>query len=328
MSDIICSIIIAARNEANFIGNCIETLENQELDREKYEIIVIDGLSQDNTIDIIAEKQKSYSNILLLSNPGKIASCAFNIGIKESRGNYIFIVGAHAEYPEDFITKSLNSIESNHADCVGGREIEIGKNKLGRTFAVVRNTAFGGGLSPYRYSNKKQFVQTVAFGCYKKEALIRVGGFDEDLVKNQDNDLNKRITKSGGKILFDPGIRFYYFARDSLKGIFRQLFGYGYWEAKLIKRRKSQLSIVTLTPAIFIIYTLFAVLLLLLNGSAILLYLEFVPYLCIFIYFAVKSIIPNRVNLLISLFIYLLIHFSIGLGFIVGLIFRAKGQNL
>lgn len=325
MCEIICSIIIAARNEADFIGNCIETLEKQELDRSKYEIIVIDGLSQDNTAQIIAEKQKSYNNIFLFSNCRKTASCAFNIGIKNARSDYVFIVGAHAEYPKDFIKKSLDSIELSQADCVGGREIDISKSKLGKTFAAIRNTAFGGGLSPYRYSNKKQFVKTVAFGCYKKEALVRVGGFDEALIRNQDNDLNKRIIQSGGKILFDPEIRFYYYARDSLKGIFRQLFDDGYWEAKLIKRRKSQLSMVTLVPAIFVIYTLFALLFLVLNGSAFPLCLEFIPYLIIFAFFAVKTIMPKRLNVIIALFLYLVIHSSIGLGFIAGLIGKTEG---
>jgi glycosyltransferase involved in cell wall biosynthesis len=316
----ICSIIIATRNEENFIGNCIETLENQELDRSKYEILIIDGMSEDSTVNIIEEKQKSYNNVILLSNPPKTASPAFNIGIKSSRGKYIFILGAHAEYPSDFIKKSLDSIEASHADCVGGREIDVSKGKLGGIFAAVRNTAFGGGLSPYRYSNKKQFVQTVAFGCYKREALECVGGFDEDLVRNQDNDLNKRIIQSGGRILFDPGIRFYYFARNSLKSILGQLFSYGYWEAKLIKRRKSQLSIATLVPAVFVIYTLFAVLHLLLYGSVFFLCLEFIPYLVIFAYFAVRVLVPKRLNPIIALFLYLSIHFSIGLGFIVGFI--------
>lgn len=325
MCEIICSIIIATRNEENYIGSCIETLENQEFDRAKYEIIIIDGLSEDNTVDIIVEKQKSYSNIILLRNPKKIASFAFNIGIKNSRGKYVSILGAHAEYPSDFIKKSLDSFETNPADCIGGREIDISKSKLGNIFAAVRNTAFGGGLSPYRYSDKKQYVKTVAFGCYKKEALLRVGGFDEALIKNQDNDLNKRIIQSGGKILFDPGISFCYFTRDTLKGIFEQLFGYGYWEAKLIKRRKSQLSIITLIPAVFVIYTLFAILFLLLHGSALPLYLEFIPYLIIFTFFAIRVIIPKRLNPAIALFLYLFIHFSIGLGFITGLIYRKEG---
>ncbi|MDF2592195.1 MAG: glycosyltransferase family 2 protein [Clostridia bacterium] len=325
MIEIICSIVIATRNEEDFIGSCLETLENQEFNRAKYEIIIIDGLSEDSTINIITEKQKIYSNIVLLSNPKKIAASAFNIGIKNSRGNYVFILGAHAEYPSDFIKKSLDSFEENHADCIGGRETEKSKSKLGEVFAAVRNTAFGGGLSPYRYSDKKQYVKTVAFGCYKKEALERVGGFDEDLIRNQDNDLNKRILQSGGKILFDPEIRFYYFSRDSLKGIFRQLFGYGYWEAKLIKRRKSQFSIVTLIPSIFVIYTLFAILFLVFCGSAFPLCLEFIPYLIIFAYFAIRVIMPNRLNPMIALFLYLLIHFSIGLGFIVGLIYKKEG---
>jgi glycosyltransferase involved in cell wall biosynthesis len=324
MCEIICSIIIAARNEADFIGGCIETLENQDFDRTNYEVIIIDGLSEDNTVDIILEKQKIYSNINLLTNPKKIAAAAFNKGIRNSGGKYIFIVGAHAVYPSDYIRRTLESFDTSDADCIGGREIDISRSRLGEIFAAVRNTAFGGGISPYRYSNRKQFVKTVAFGCYKKEILIRAGGFDEELVRNQDNDLNKRIVQIGGSILFDPSIKFYYFPRDSFTGIFRQLSGYGYWEAKLIKKRKNQFSIITLIPAIFVVYTLFAVLLLIFKGWVFPLCLEFTPYIAVFFYFAIKALVPEKVNLIMALFLYLLIHFSIGLGFIAGLFDRAE----
>ncbi len=324
MSEIICSIIIAARNEEAFIGNCIETLENQDFDRAKYEIIIIDGMSVDNTVAVVLEKQKSYGNIVLLVNPKQIASSAFNKGIKYAKGKIIFVVGAHAEYPPDFIKKSVESLEQNDTDCVGGKEIDISKSKLGKIFAAVRTTAFGGGLSPYRYSDKKQFVKTVAYGCYKKEVLIGAGGFDEALIRNQDNDLNKRIIQSGGKILFDPGISFYYFPRDTLKGTCKQLFGYGYWEAKLIKKRKSQLSITTLIPSIFVVYTLLALMFLLLTGSVLPLCMAYIPYILVFAYFAVKAVIPKRLNVLVALFLYLVIHFSIGIGFIVGLIDGVK----
>ena len=103
------------------------------------------------------------------------------------------------------------------------------------------------------------------------------------------------------------------------------MYGYGYWEAKLIKKRKSQLSIATLVPVFFAVFTLLALLLLILKGTAVPLCLEFIPYLILFLYFAVKAIIPGRLSLITALFLYLLIHFSIGLGFIAGLFLNAKG---
>ena len=324
MEGILCSIIIASRNEEKFIENCIETLEDQEFDKSKYEIIVIDGQSEDNTVNIIKKLQAKNNNIALLSNPEKIASSAFNKGIEHSRGQYVFILGAHAVYPPNFIRKSINTIIANNVDCVGGRNINIGKGSLGEVYAAVRNTAFGGGLSPYRYSKRMQYVSTVAFGCYTREVLKRVGGFNVSLVKNQDNDLNKRIIQIGGRILFDPDIEFYYFTRDSLKGIFKQMFGYGFWEAKLIKIDRTQLSIITLVPALFVLYTFFAVLMLLLKGNVIPLCLEFVPYLLIFSYFAIRVIMPKKQNIAIALFLYLLIHFSIGIGLIAGIFNRTK----
>lgn len=325
MNKILCSVVIATRNEAGFIGICLESLEVQEFDRESYEIIVLDGLSEDSTVAAIQEKQKIYRNIFLYVNEKKTAAPAFNEGISYARGKYVFVVGAHAKYPPDFIKKSIEGLEESQADCIGGREVDVSTSNLGNVFAAVRNTAFGGGLSPYRYSDKKQYVKTVAFGCYKKEILLKVGGFDETLVRNQDNDINKRIIEVGGKILFDPGIKFYYFARDSLKGIAKQLFGYGYWEARRIRKRKSQLSVFTLIPSCFAIYTLFAVLYLILMGSVLLLCLEFIPYLSVFVYFAAKAIIPKRMNVLTAFLLYLLIHLSIGIGFITGLVNKKEG---
>jgi len=319
MRDVICSIIIAARNEESYIERCIESLENQSYDRRKYEIIVVEGMSEDNTFKIVEVLKSKYNNIILLRNSRKIAPVAFNTGIKESAGRYVFIVGAHAEYPSDFIEKSISGIKENNVDCVGGRIINIGRSKLGKVFSTVRNTAFGGGLSPYRYSDKKRFVNTVAFGCYSRDILDRVGGFNEDFVRNHDNDLNKRIIQAGGKILFEPEIKFYYFTRNSLKDILRQMFSYGFWEAKLIKKHKEQLAITTLIPMLFVLYTIFAVAILIFRRTIIPLLLELVPYLTVFAYFAIKAVVSKKQSIIVALFLYILIHFCIGIGFISGL---------
>lgn len=313
----IASIIIATYNEEKYIEKCINSLESQSFSKEQYEIIVVDGGSTDNTQKLLERLKENEDNIVLLSNPKKIQSVAFNMGINQSRADFIFIIGAHAEYPSDFIEKSIESIKSEDVDCVGGRIIMTGKNEVGRTYGAVRNTPFGGGISPYRYANTKKYVDTVAFGCYKKSALIAVGGYNEELVKNQDNDINKRIIKAGGKILFDPDIKFYYFTRDNYKGIIKQLYNYGYWEAKLLKKDKSQFGITTIIPSLFSIYTILSLILLVI-GIQWALIIEMIPYLLVFALIYFKYLFEKRINIFRALIQFIIIHFSIGIGFIYG----------
>lgn len=319
----LASVIIATFNEEKYIENCISSLENQSLEMDNFEILIVDGGSSDKTRSIVKTLMNKYNNIRFLENIKKIQSTAFNIGISNSKADYVFIVGAHAKYPADFIEKSLESIKEEDVDCVGGKIIMTANNKLGTAYGAVRNTPFGGGISPYRYANTKKFVETVAFGCYKKSTLISVGGYNEKLIKNQDNDLNKRIIKNGGKILFNPEIEFYYYTRESYSGIIKQLFNYGYWEARLVKRQKNQLSLFTVIPSLFVIYSTIAVVMMFLGNSPMLI-IELLPYLFVFLYIYIKYLLKKRINILLSLILYLIIHFSIGLGFIVGFVNRRE----
>ena len=313
------TIIIATYNEQDYIEECIDSFENQTINKNEYEILCIDGSSIDKTVDILKELKDIYSNLHVLKNHRKIQAYAFNLGIQAAKSENIFIVGAHAKYPSDFLEASLKSLEENEVDCVGGKIIMSGKNKTGKAYGAVRNTLIGGGISPYRYADKSMLVETVAFGCYNKDSLLKVGGYNENLVKNQDNDINRRIIAAGGKILFDPSIKFYYYARDSFEGIFRQLFNYGYWEAKLIKKNRDQLKIFTIIPALFFLYTILSLVLLVFKVWQPIA-LEAVLYIPVTLYFSIKHVFKRSKNVFLSMFLYFLIHMSIGIGFIVGAI--------
>ncbi len=309
------TIVIATYNEENYIKECIETLENQSYSKDKYQIFIIDGESADDTCGVVKELMKKYENLKLYNNPKKIQAAAFNIGINNANTEYAFVVGAHAAYDYDFIKNSIESIKENEVECVGGKITFDAKTEVGKLYALARGTLFGGGVASYRYSNKKQLASTASFGCYKTKAMLDVGGYNESLVKNQDNDINKRIIAAGGKILFDPIIKFTYFTRDNYKTIRKQMFNYGYWEAKVIKQDSKQFSIFTIVPSIFVIYNIIALLLLFITPFPIM--LSMIPYLLIYLVFYFKF--GKGKNVFQLLWIYLTIHCSIGIGFIKGI---------
>lgn len=309
------TIVIATYNEEKYIKECIESLENQSYPKDMYQIYIIDGKSEDNTTAVVKELMEKYNNVKLFENPKRIQAAAFNIGINNANTDYSFIVGAHASYDYDFIKNSVESIEENGVECVGGKIKFDAKTKVGKLYALARGTLFGGGVASYRYSNKKQLTSTASFGCYKTARMLEVGGYNETLVKNQDNDINKRIIASGGKILFDPSIKFTYYTRDNYKAIRKQMFNYGYWEAKVIKQDSKQFSIFTIVPSVFVIYNILA--LLLLFKTPIPIMLSMIPYLIVYLIFYFKF--GKGKNPFELLWIYLTIHCSIGIGFIKGL---------
>lgn len=309
------TIVIATYNEENFIKECIESLEEQSYPKEQYQIYIIDGRSEDKTVEVVKEMMGKYSNVKLFDNPKRIQAAAFNIGIYNANTTYSFVVGAHARYDYDFIKNSIESIEENKVACVGGKITFDAKTKVGKLYALARGTLFGGGVASYRYSNKKQYTSTASFGCYDTAKMIEVGGYNEELVKNQDNDINKRIIAAGGKILFDPSIRFTYYTRDNYKAIRKQMFNYGYWEAKVIKQDKKQFSIFTIVPSVFVIYNILALIALLWTPIPIM--LSMMPYVLLYLVFYFKF--GKGTNIFELLWIYLTIHCSIGVGFLRGL---------
>lgn len=315
------TIVIATYNEENYIEECVNSLENQSYSRDKYQIILVDGRSQDKTVEVIKKLMDKYDNIKLFDNPKKIQAVAFNIGMNNAGTEYTFVVGAHAKFDYDFIKNSVESIEQHpEVACVGGKVTFDAKTKVGKLYALARGTLFGGGVASYRYSNKKQYTSTASFGCYRTEKMLEVGGYNESLVKNQDNDINKRIIATGSKMLFDPSIKFTYYTRDNYKAIRTQMFNYGFWEAQVIRQDPNQFSIFTMVPPAFVIYNIIA--LLLLFKTPIPIMLSMIPYVAVYLVFYFKF--GKGSNIFELLWIYLTIHVSIGVGVIKGFLSKLR----
>lgn len=327
------SIVIPCRNEENYIEQCIKSFLVQSYPQELIEIIVADGMSTDNTRKIIDEMKKEHKNIKLLDNLKLSAPTGMNLGIKESKSDIIIIFGAHAYADKDFVRENVLALEGKDIGCAGGVITTINDSIKGEAIAEAMSCPFGVGNALFRYAEKEAFVDTVGFGAYDRKFIIDIGLFDEELVRNQDDELNFRVQKAGKKILLNPKIKATYFSRGDFKKLWRQYYQYGFWKVRVIQKHKKPASIRHLIPLMFVLFLLGGGILSIFSKLIFIGYLlTLLLYLLLDLTFSVKICKKKSIKHLPYLFItFPILHISYGVGFIMGLfnfyIFKSKSME-
>jgi len=229
----IVSIIIPCRNERRFISKCLDSIIANDYPADRFEILVVDGMSEDGTRAVVGEYIQEYSYIRILNNPRKITPSALNTGIKSAKGEIIMRMDAHATYDREYISKCVKALHEHDADNVGGiwRIVPRRNTLLGK--AIVRSFShkFGVGNTHYRLADlrKPRKVDTVPFFCCKKEVFQKVGLFNERLARGQDMEFSLRLKKSGRRTLLLPDIVSYYYARSDMRSFLRHNWTNGLW---------------------------------------------------------------------------------------------------
>lgn len=325
MYNLFISIIIPCRNEENFIGKCLDSIIAQDYPKDKFEVLVVDGISEDKTREIIQRYSEKYRFIKLLDNTKRVTPVAMNIGVKNATGEVIIIMGSHASYKNDYLSKCVTYLKEYNVDVVGGICVTLpGSDTLiAKSIAFTLSSPFGVGNAYFRIGSKKtRYVDTVPFGCYKREIFNKIGLFDESLIRNQDDEFNLRLIKNSYKILLVPEIVSYYYARDSLAKLWKMYFQYGYFKPLVAKKVGTVLTIRQLIPTIFVCSII----------SCGIFSFIFNTFLWIFIFI---SMVYSITNLLFSLSIvlkkgliflpfllisFVVLHFSYGLGYLKGIL--------
>ncbi len=320
------SIIIPCRNEEKFIEKCLDSLALQDYPKEKLEILVVDGASEDKTRDIVKESIKRYPFVRLLENPKKHTPAGLNIGIKEAKGEIVARMDAHAEYEKQYISKCVQHLKESGADNVGGAMITMSRKDtaLGRAIVAVLSHRFGVGSAIFRIgTNKPTLVDTVFGGCYKREVFDKIGYFDENLPRGQDMELNLRLRKAGGKILLVPEIKSFYYARSDLKSFWQHSFTDG---VELISPLKFGVVIFSwrhLVPLAFVLGLIAFLFLAIFSLKFLWLFLFFLGfYLLIALYFSAKIAFAERDfrYLFFTPVVFAMLHLGYGLGSVFGLL--------
>jgi len=260
------------RNEAAYIRRSLGSVLGQDYPAERLEILVVDGMSDDGTREIVAElanEAGSMTNrrgqtthpaphnrlppVRLLDNPQRIVATALNIGLDHAKGQVIVRVDGHTEIAPDYVRRCVEALQRTGADNVGGRMDPIGAGPFGRAVAVATSTPFGVGGGRFHYSNREEWVDTVYLGAWPRAVFQHIGAFDTELVRNQDDEFNYRLRKHGGKILLSPAIRSRYVSRNSPGQLWRQYFQYGYWKVRVLQKHPRQMQPRQFAPPLFVL---------------------------------------------------------------------------
>jgi len=323
------SVLIPIRNEARYIERCLQAVLAQDYPADRLEILVIDGRSTDGTHDRvqrIIDEHPAPPGIRLLDNPGGIVPTGLNIGIREARGEIIVRVDGHCIIAPDYVKNCVKHIQKGQVDGVGGPWQTVGETELARIIAVGMSSSFGVGDSAFRtQTGKTMLADTVPFPAYTRNLIHRIGLYDEELVRNQDDEYNYRIRELGGKVLLASDVRSTYFCRSSLRGLWRQYFQYGYWKVRVLQKHPRQMRLRQFVPPLFVLA---------LAGSGVMAFIPGVRWMA--------PIVPGvylLANLLASVItasrrgwryfpllplVFAILHLSYGLGFLVGLIRFAR----
>lgn len=234
----------------------MDTLLAWKLPEEGVEILAVDGMSTDGTREVLESYAAADVRIRVLDNPGRIVPTALNIGIAHAQGEYIVRIDAHAEYPSDYLLRCLELLRSTGAVNAGGRVVTVpnGEGPWARAVASVTSHPFGVGGSAFRTAERPGFVDTVPFGTFRRSLFGELGGFDERLTRNQDNEFNSRIIHSGGRIAFDPGIRVIYKNQATLSGLIRQAYHTGMWNVYTLRLHPYTFALRRFVPAGFVAF--------------------------------------------------------------------------
>ncbi len=312
------SIIIPCRNEANYIAQNIDSVLAQNYEGE-IELLVVDGMSDDGTREIVEDYQNP--NVKLVDNPHRYTPHAMNIGIRAAVGEIFIILGGHAFLDKSFVKKNVEILTKDpEIGCAGGQIMNIFENEAGELISKAMASVFGVGNVTFRVGGKADFVDTVAFGAYRKKVHFEIGEFDEDLVRNQDDEYNFKLTKAGYKIYFDPEIISHYYVRGSFSKLYKQYYQYGYWKVYVNKKHQTITTTRQLIPMFFVLSLGIGVLIsvfwpkfLWILGAGI------ISYITMALLFGQKGANNIKSGLRIST-VFPILHFSYGSGYLVGIL--------
>jgi glycosyltransferase involved in cell wall biosynthesis len=250
------SVVVPCRDEAEYIRQFVSSLEDQQLGGLRWEVIIADGASSDGTRQILDELAARRPWLRVINNPEKVASSGLNAAIAAAAGSVIVRMDVHTEYAPDYVRRCLETLERTGADNVGGPWQAKGANYIGKAIAAVFNSPFAAGGALSRRRDYEGPVDTVFLGCWRRELFRGIGGFDPQLVRNQDDELNFRIIRSGGVVWQSPRIVSWYHSRPDLGGLSRQYLQYGFWKLAVIRKHGKPASWRHLVPGTFVLANL------------------------------------------------------------------------
>ena len=327
------TVIMPIRNESGFIEKSLGAVLSQDYPNALMEVIVADGMSDDDTRMRIATLSERHPliRVSVIDNPQKIAPTGLNLALARARGDVIVRVDGHTIIEPDYVRECVSALQRSGADNVGGRMNAVGQSDFSEAVSLATSSRFGVGGARFHYSDREEWVDTVYMGAWRRQVFDEIGTFDEEQVRNQDDEFNYRLRQNNGKILLSQKIKSRYFTRSSPYLLWRQYYQYGFWKVRVMQKHPGQIRVHQLLPATFAAA--------LTVGALLSPFVAFVRWL--FLLTVVAYVVANfTASILIARrpgfnwriapylpLIFATLHLAYGFGFLAGLIkFAATGQ--
>jgi GT2 family glycosyltransferase len=264
------TIVAPMLDEARHVETFVADIAAQDFDGP-LDLVVADGDSSDGSARLLQEAaSRAGVQLTLLQNPERFVSHGLNRCIEAATGDLVVRLDCHSRYPADYVRLCVEASEETGAWNVGGVLVPRGTTATERAVAAAMDGPFGGIGWTRAGEGERVETDTVTFGAFRREAFEAAGGFDESLVRNQDDELNLRLRQAGGRVVLDPRIEVFYVPRGTLRGVFRQYFEYGRWKVRVMRKHRTALGARSLVPVAFVLSAVI--------GTALALWLEPVTY--------------------------------------------------
>jgi len=253
----ILASVIPILNEEKHIASCLNSLINQSLDSSKHIIMILDGGSTDNTIQIVnsyIEKSKEADGpeIILLDNPGRYVAEARNIALKElpsSISLMIELIG-HCTIPENHLEKRLevwNDLTKNSNEKIAALGVKVlpsseSKNMVETWIESALSSKLGSGSGQFDNFSGTSTTKVPAFCMHSRKAIDSVGGWDSEFITSQDSDLSMRLIKEGFELYRTDQTCVNMVKRSSYISWLKMGYRYGFWRTKIIKKHSTRTS--------------------------------------------------------------------------------------
>lgn len=315
------SVIVPVLNEEYYIGPFLDSIQKQDYDFRKIELILIDGNSKDKTVKIIQEKlQKTNIPFQILTNPEKNTPKSVNLGIKQAKNDIIIRLDAHSEYPSNYISKCVYYLNETGADNVGCLSNTKAEGTVGNAIAEVLSSKFGVGNSKFRTNSESGYVDTVPYGTFRRSLFEKIGYFNEELLRSEDNEINYRIIKNGGKVYLFNDIASTYHPRNTISKLMKMAYENGKWGIYTSYFIPGSMKMRHFIPFAFVLSILVGILLCIFRIPILmeLFFTELVLYLVLDFIFSFKNIKRGVIHCILCFMTYPLFHISYGIGSIAG----------
>ncbi|MEX2458723.1 MAG: glycosyltransferase family 2 protein [Actinomycetota bacterium] len=230
------SVVLPVRNEVRLVGGVLDAVLDGDPPEGGLEVLVIDGMSEDGTRELVEARAAEDPRVRVLDNPARIIPAALNLGLAAARGTFVVRMDARALPEPDYVSTAVELLETSGAANVGGPQRSVGEGVVGRAAAIATTSGFGVGNARFRFSEREEEVESVYLGAWRRETLEALGGWDEGAESNEDYELNHRLLRDGGRVLLSPRLRCRYRVRESLPELAGQYLRYGRWKAAMLRR--------------------------------------------------------------------------------------------